>query len=214
MSPLPEPFASGDPLREVFAESDSGTRGRIITEAVPLLASGGVSRTRISDLAKAAQVTPPTVHRLFGPKETVERIYDAVVKRCLRELRAVVTVATHGMKPTEDLFWQAATSAFVKYFDTNRQMASVFFGPEENPRTRACPILRDTVFPYIGGLLEQRYGRDRLKRPLVVARQLGCSLLQLMHAYVHQIEDLSQEEVIDLIMLAPAVPAVTHGRAP
>jgi AcrR family transcriptional regulator len=196
------PFAATNSL-----DSDADAKTKILHHACILLAKKGVKNTRVAEISEASGVSKPTIYNQFRDDDPVEKIYDTLIRRLLITLGAVIQVATEGFEPKDPNYWLQATIGFVKYFEANPLLAHLFFGPVENPRTRACPTIKETVYPILMQLLVERYGAERLTTPLAVTNQFGCSLLQLMHAYIHQIEQMSREQVVDLIMAAPAVPS-------
>ena len=100
------------------------TRADLLAAAARVLAEKGLHRTKIADIAAAADVGVGTFYLHFPDKET---LFDAVVEDTVRRLKATVdTARAKARTPVEQI--HAANAAFFRFADENRAVFKIVFG--------------------------------------------------------------------------------------
>ncbi len=101
------------------------TRGDLLIAATRVLAEKGLHATKIADIAAAADVGVGTFYLHFDTKEV---LYDALVDDAVARLKAAVDAAREGVDdPAEQS--RAATRAFCRFAQDNREVFKLVFGP-------------------------------------------------------------------------------------
>src|SRR5438128_10257685 len=107
-----------------FERRRERTRQELLVAATRVLAEKGVDRTKITDIAAAADVGVGTFYLHFPDKET---LFDAVVEETVRRLKATVDAAREKARgPLEKV--EAANRAFFRFARDNREVFKIVFG--------------------------------------------------------------------------------------
>src|SRR5207249_838671 len=100
------------------------TRQEILADASQVLAAKGLDRTKITDIAAAADVGVGTFYLHFPDKET---LFDAVVEDTIHRLKATVDAArTKAHGALEKI--TASNVAFFRFARDNREVFKIVFG--------------------------------------------------------------------------------------
>ena len=107
-----------------FERRRERTRRELLAAATRVLAAKGLDRTKITDIAAAADVGVGTFYLHFSDKET---LFDAVVEETVRRLKATVDAArARARGPLEKI--RAANRAFFRFAHDNREVFKIVFG--------------------------------------------------------------------------------------
>ena len=107
-----------------FERRRERTRQELLAAATRVLAEKGVDRTKITDIAAAADVGVGTFYLHFPDKEA---LFDAVVEETVRRLKATVDAAREKARgPLAKI--QAANRAFFRFARDNREVFKIVFG--------------------------------------------------------------------------------------
>ena len=107
-----------------FERRRERTRQELLAAATRVLAEKGVDRTKITDIAAAADVGVGTFYLHFPDKEA---LFDAVVEETVRRLKATVDAAREKARgPLAKV--QAANRAFFRFARDNREVFKIVFG--------------------------------------------------------------------------------------
>ena len=107
-----------------FERRRERTRQELLAAATRVLAEKGVDRTKITDIAAAADVGVGTFYLHFPDKEA---LFDAVVEETVRRLKATVDAAREKARgPLAKI--QAANRAFFRFARENREVFKIVFG--------------------------------------------------------------------------------------
>ena len=107
-----------------FERRRERTRRQILSAATRVLAEKGLHRTKISDIAAAADVGVGTFYLHFPDKEA---LFDAVVEDTVARLKATVDAARAKGKDARDQMI-AANVAFFRFAGENREVFRIVFG--------------------------------------------------------------------------------------
>src|SRR5213594_2068492 len=107
-----------------FERRRERTRQELLAAATRVLAAKGLDRTKITDIAAAADVGVGTFYLHFPDKET---LFDALVEDTVRRLKATVDAArTKAHGALEKI--TAANRAFFRFARDNREVFKIVFG--------------------------------------------------------------------------------------
>jgi len=107
-----------------FERRRERTRQELLAAATRVLAEKGLDRTKITDIAAAADVGVGTFYLHFADKEA---LFDAVVEETVRRLKATVDAAREKARgPLAKI--QAANRAFFRFARENREVFKIVFG--------------------------------------------------------------------------------------
>src|ERR687888_966692 len=107
-----------------FERRRERTRRELLAAATRVLAAKGLDRTKITDIAAAADVGVGTFYLHFSDKEA---LFDAVVEETVHRLKATVDAAREKARgPLEKI--QAANRAFFRFARDNREVFKIVFG--------------------------------------------------------------------------------------
>ena len=107
-----------------FERRRERTRPELLAAATRVLAEKGLDRTKITDIAAAADVGVGTFYLHFPDKEA---LFDAVVEETVRRLKATVDAAREKARgPLAKI--QAANRAFFRFARDNREVFKIVFG--------------------------------------------------------------------------------------
>ena len=107
-----------------FERRRERTRQELLAAATRVLAEKGLDRTKITDIAAAADVGVGTFYLHFPDKEA---LFDAVVEETVRRLKATVDAAREKARgPLAKI--QAANRAFFRFARENREVFKIVFG--------------------------------------------------------------------------------------
>ena len=107
-----------------FERRREHTRQELLAAATRVLAEKGLDRTKITDIAAAADVGVGTFYLHFPDKEA---LFDAVVEETVRRLKATVDAAREKARgPLAKI--QAANRAFFRFARENREVFKIVFG--------------------------------------------------------------------------------------
>jgi AcrR family transcriptional regulator len=107
-----------------FERRREGTRRKLLAAAARVLAEKGLHRTKISDIAAAADVGVGTFYLHFPDKEA---LFDAVVEETVARLKKTVDAARmKAAGPVEKI--RAANAAFFRFAQENREVFKIVFG--------------------------------------------------------------------------------------
>ena len=107
-----------------FERRRERTRQELLAAATRVLAEKGLDRTKITDIAAAADVGVGTFYLHFPDKEA---LFDAVVEETVRRLKATVDAAREKARgPLAKV--QAANRAFFRFARDNREVFKIVFG--------------------------------------------------------------------------------------
>lgn len=107
-----------------FERRRERTRRDLLAAAARVLAEKGLHRTKISDIAAAADVGVGTFYLHFPDKEA---LFDAVVEETVGRLKQTVDAARiKATGPVEKM--RAATTAFFRFAQENREVFKIVFG--------------------------------------------------------------------------------------
>jgi len=107
-----------------FERRRERTRQDLLTAATRVLAAKGLHRTKIADIAAAADVGVGTFYLHFPDKET---LFDAVVEDTIRRLKTTVDAARGKARTAVDKV-RASNVAFFRFARDNRQVFKIVFG--------------------------------------------------------------------------------------
>ena len=107
-----------------FERRRERTRQDILTAATRVLADKGLHRTKVADIAAAADVGVGTFYLHFPDKET---LFDAVVEDTVRRLKTTVDAARTKARTAVDKV-RASNVAFFRFARDNRQVFKIVFG--------------------------------------------------------------------------------------
>src|SRR5437763_12674017 len=112
------------PVPNRFERRRERTRQELLAAATRVLAEKGLERTKVTDIAAAADVGVGTFYLHFPDKET---LFDAVVEETVRRLKATVDAAREKARgPLEKV--EAANRAFFRFARDNREVFKIVFG--------------------------------------------------------------------------------------
>lgn len=181
------------------------TRDEITEAARQLFESDGYTRTKIVDVAHAANVSPETVYKAFGSKAGL--------------LHAAVTAAIRGDTDSAPLRRRPAIDAIRKESDVRRQLE--MYGDllaEINPRLAGLlRVIRETETgdPEIAALHAQ-LNSDRLHGMSEFARQLTDNGSLRPEVSTHEARDvlwtLNSPELYELLVLQRGWPPTRYAR--
>src|SRR5882672_1796351 len=107
-----------------FERRRERTRQELLAAATRVLAEKGLDRTKVTDIAAAADVGVGTFYLHFPDKEA---LFDAVVEETVRRLKATVDAARiKATGPVEKM--RAGTTAFCRFAQENREVFKIVFG--------------------------------------------------------------------------------------
>src|SRR3989454_10975156 len=107
-----------------FERRRERTRQELLAAATRVLAEKGLDRTKVTDIAAAADVGVGTFYLHFPDKEA---LFDAVVEETVRRLKATVDAAREKARgPLAKI--QAANRAFFRFARDNREVFKIVFG--------------------------------------------------------------------------------------
>ena len=107
-----------------FERRRERTRRELLAAAARVLAEKGLHRTKISDIAAAADVGVGTFYLHFPDKEA---LFDAVVEETVARLKKTVDAArVKAAGPVEKI--RAANAAFFRFAQDNREVFKIVFG--------------------------------------------------------------------------------------
>ncbi len=107
-----------------FERRRERTRRELLVAATRVLAEKGLHRTKIADIAAAADVGVGTFYLHFPDKEA---LFDAVVEDTVRRLKGTVDAArAKARTPVEAI--RAANVAFFRFAHDNREVFKIVFG--------------------------------------------------------------------------------------
>src|SRR6266436_3102841 len=107
-----------------FERRRERTRQELLAAATRVLAEKGLDRTKVTDIAAAADVGVGTFYLHFPDKEA---LFDAVVEETVRRLKATVDAAREKARgPLAKI--QAANRAFFRFAHGNREVFKIVFG--------------------------------------------------------------------------------------
>ena len=107
-----------------FERRRERTRRELLAAAARVLAEKGLHRTKISDIAAAADVGVGTFYLHFPDKEA---LFDAVVEETVGRLKKAVDAArVRATDPLEKV--RAANAAFFRFAHENREVFKIVFG--------------------------------------------------------------------------------------
>src|SRR6058998_2925543 len=107
-----------------FERRRERTRQELLAAATRVLAEKGLDRTKVTDIAAAADVGVGTFYLHFPDKEA---LFDAVVEETVRRLKATVDAAREKARgPLAKI--QAANRAFFRFARENREVFKIVFG--------------------------------------------------------------------------------------
>jgi AcrR family transcriptional regulator len=107
-----------------FARRRARTRRELLAAAARVLAEKGLHRTKIADIAAAADVGVGTFYLYFPDKEA---LFDAVVEETVERLKQAVDAArARAADPLDEI--RAANAAFFRFAHDNREVFKVVFG--------------------------------------------------------------------------------------
>jgi AcrR family transcriptional regulator len=117
--------ASGTaPAANRFERRRERTHRELLAAAARVLAEKGLHRTKISDIAAAADVGVGTFYLHFPDKEA---LFDAVVEETVGRLKMTVDAARiRATGPLEKM--RAANAAFFRFAQENREVFKIVFG--------------------------------------------------------------------------------------
>ena len=107
-----------------FERRRERTRQDLLTAATRVLAEKGLHRTKIADIAAAADVGVGTFYLHFPDKET---LFDAVVEDTVRRLKTTVDAARNKARTALDKV-RASNVAFFRFARDNREVFKIVFG--------------------------------------------------------------------------------------
>jgi AcrR family transcriptional regulator len=107
-----------------FERRRERTRQDLLTAATRVLAEKGLHRTKIADIAAAADVGVGTFYLHFPDKET---LFDAVVEETVRRLKTTVDAARSKARTPVDKV-RASNVAFLRFARDNREVFKIVFG--------------------------------------------------------------------------------------
>src|SRR5689334_10897645 len=107
-----------------FERRRERTRRELLAAATRVLAEKGLHRTKIADIAAAADVGVGTFYLHFPDKET---LFDALVEETVGRLKQAVDAArARAADPVEEV--RAANTAFFRFARENREVFKIVFG--------------------------------------------------------------------------------------
>src|SRR5713226_4217032 len=107
-----------------FERRRERTRQELLAAATRVLAEKGLDRTKVTDIAAAADVGVGTFYLHFPDKEA---LFDAVVEETVGRLKkAVDTARARATGPLEQV--RAANAAFFRFAHENREVFKIVFG--------------------------------------------------------------------------------------
>jgi AcrR family transcriptional regulator len=107
-----------------FERRRERTRQDLLAAAERVLAEKGLHRTKIADIATAADVGVGTFYLHFPTKEA---LFDAVVEDTMRRFKASIDEARRSVDdPIEQM--RAANAAFCRFARDNREVFRIVFG--------------------------------------------------------------------------------------
>src|SRR2546427_2081198 len=107
-----------------FERRRERTRLELLAAATRVLAEKGLDRTKVTDIAAAADVGVGTFYLHFPDKET---LFDAVVEETVRRLKATVDAARAKERgPLDQML--ASNAAFFRFALENREVFKIVFG--------------------------------------------------------------------------------------
>jgi len=107
-----------------FERRRERTRQDLLTAATRVLAAKGLHRTKIADIAAAADVGVGTFYLHFPDKET---LFDAVVEDTVHRLKTTVDAARSKARTPVDKV-RASNVAFLRFARDNREVFKIVFG--------------------------------------------------------------------------------------
>ena len=107
-----------------FERRRERTRQDLLAAATRVLAEKGLHRTKIADIAAAADVGVGTFYLHFPDKET---LFDAVVEDTVRRLKTTVDAARNKARTALDKI-TASNLAFFRFARDNREVFKIVFG--------------------------------------------------------------------------------------
>jgi len=107
-----------------FERRRERTRHDILAAATRVLAEKGLHRTKIADIAAAADVGVGTFYLHFPDKET---LFDALVEDTVRRLKTTVDAARIKARTAVDKI-RASNVAFFRFARDNREVFKIVFG--------------------------------------------------------------------------------------
>jgi AcrR family transcriptional regulator len=112
------------PRTNRFERRRERTRQDLLAAAVRVLAERGFHRTKVADIASAADVGVGTFYLHFPDKEA---LFDAVVDETVRRLKTAVDGA-RAQETTAVGKVEAANAAFFRFAHANREVFKIVFG--------------------------------------------------------------------------------------
>src|SRR5690242_21947608 len=107
-----------------FERRRERTRQDLLAAASRVLAEKGLHRTKIADIAAAADVGVGTFYLHFPDKEA---LFDAVVEETVRRLKTAVDAA-RARETTAVAKVEASNAAFFRFAHENREVFKIVFG--------------------------------------------------------------------------------------
>src|SRR5438270_13354423 len=107
-----------------FERRRERTRQELLAAATRVLAEKGLDRTKITDIAAAADVGVGTFYLHFPDKET---LFDAVVEDTVRRLKTTVDAARNKARTAVDKV-RASNVALFRFARDNREVFKIVFG--------------------------------------------------------------------------------------
>jgi AcrR family transcriptional regulator len=107
-----------------FERRRERTRHELLAAATRVLAERGFHRTKVADIAAAADVGVGTFYLHFPDKEA---LFDAVVEETVRRLKTAVDAA-RARETTAVGKVEAANAAFFRFAHENREVFKIVFG--------------------------------------------------------------------------------------
>src|SRR5207248_10057191 len=104
-----------------FERRRERTRQDLLAAATRVLAEKGLHRTKIADIAAAADIGVGTFYLHFPDKES---LFDAVVEDTVRRLKATVDAARGRARTPVDRM-PAANTAFFRFARDNREVFKI-----------------------------------------------------------------------------------------
>src|SRR5438552_6119960 len=107
-----------------FERRRERTRQDLLAAATGVLAEKGLHRTKVADIAAAADVGVGTFYLHFSDKET---LFDAVVEDTVGRLKATVDAARARAGDAREQML-ASNAAFFRFAHENREVFKIVFG--------------------------------------------------------------------------------------
>src|SRR5690242_7186298 len=112
------------PRTNRFERRRERTRHDLLAAATRVLAERGFHRTKVADIAAAADVGVGTFYLHFPDKEA---LFDAVVEETVRRLKTAVDAA-RARETTAVGQVEASNAAFFRFAHENREVFKIVFG--------------------------------------------------------------------------------------